>query len=113
LVISNTLFSQIKNISQVEVIRIANEKVIKLGFSLDSLDMRIAKTVNNIDSLKRNYPYYSVSPMKKHVKKVIKILKNHCFWFIYYTEKGSAFGWDLSIFVDSKNGKILTYFLGE
>lgn len=113
LILSCKTYSQVTHIAQAEAIKITNTKAKSLGYSPEKLKMRIEKTIYNIDSLKQNYPYFRVKPLSDFRKKTLKILSLHHFWFVYYTQKDSAFGWDLSIFVDSKNGKILTYILGE
>ncbi len=94
-----------------KALTIANEYAKQFGFLADSCNVEFKNNTLTVKTLKKDNFFWRVSTPT--TKSILKILKGHKFWYIYYTKKHGGMGNDLQIFVDSKSGKVLAHVLGE
>jgi len=97
-------------ITQIKAIELANSEAKRLGYAIDSLDLKVEPTASDRNSFLKNHPGY------RDYKSVMSKLNNRRFWAIYFSPKPKTeivLGGDLWVFIDAENGETLSVIRGK
>ena len=94
-------------LSKESILQIANIESVRLGYAIHNMIVDVDESNTAWNKYISNGFFLQSNPVLRDK------LKDRVFWAIYYAPKEKQFGGDLWIFVDAKNGEIITRIKGK